>query len=268
MITKARNAIRFLYRSYQTYRDEEKIVIYQMGKVGSTSLTRALGEDAIQIHNFYPANEPCHCKPRYPGRIDRRLLHALFYRAIRLGVGRRQRLKIITLVRDPVARNLSMYFQDLHFWQSYYFSEVRPGLRNKNDIDTLLDCYRETFDQQYPLVWFDNEFRRITGVNVYDHPFDSSAGYTRIEEDGKSILIVQTEKLSERWDVIEEFCGRKLELRRDNHADEKWYRDLYARFVDRFSLTTNELDEIYSSEFASFFFSKAERGKFRERWRR
>ena len=37
----------------------------------------------------------------------------------------RGKLKIVTLVRDPIGRNVSMYFQHLHYWLAHYFSEVR-----------------------------------------------------------------------------------------------------------------------------------------------
>jgi hypothetical protein len=267
MLTRARNVVRFLLRSYRTYRDEQKILIYQMGKVGSTSLAKALGDGAIQIHNFFPRNELCPHKPSYRSSFYKRPIHWMFYRLIRLGVRRRRKLKIITLVRDPIGRNIATYFQDLHYWLSYYFSEIRPNhLAREEDIDILVACFRETFDHKYPLDWFDKELKRITGVDVYEHQFDTNTGCTRIDEGRVSILIVQTEKLSACWHTVEEFCGRKLESREDNRGKRKWYGTLYSEFVKRYFVPAEELEETYSSRYATFFFSAETREELRRKW--
>lgn len=264
MIGKAVNAVEFLRRAFRRYRDENTILIYQMGKVGSTSLAKALGDRAIQIHNFYPSNEPCSRRPSY--RLRKKLLHWAFYHVIRRGIRRRKTLKIITLVRDPIGRNVSMYFHDLHYWLAYYFSEVRPDRVGREDMTTLIDCFRETFDHDYPLDWFDKELKRLAGIDVYEHAFDRATGCSRIDKDGVSLLIVQTEKLRECWHLVEEFCGHKLELREDNRGARKWYGNSYAAFLEAYSVSADELDRTYSSRYATFFFSEETRAELRKRW--
>jgi hypothetical protein len=266
MMSKAANAVAFLRRSFRRYRDEDTILIYQMGKVGSTSLAKALGDRAIQIHNFYPRNEPCSRRPLYRSGLHKKPLQWAFYHVIRRAIRRRRTLKIITLVRDPIGRNVSMYFHDLHYWLAYYFSEVRPDRVGRADMNTLIDCFRETFDHTYPLDWFDKELKRLTGIDVYEHAFDRATGCTKIDRDGVSLLVIQTEKLRECWHAVEEFCGRKLELREDNRSARKWYGTLYASFLDTYSLNADELERIYSSRYATFFFSEETRDELRSRW--
>jgi hypothetical protein len=267
MIGKAiRGAKQFWFRSLREYGNENRILIYQMGKVGSTSLSRALGDRAIQIHNFYPNNEPWAQRPHYRLGLARRLGHGLFYRAIRRGARRRRSLKIITLVRDPIARNISMYFEDLHYRLAYYFTEVKPNVSRRADIDVLSDCFKETFGHRYPLEWFDREFKRLTGVDVYEHAFDRKTGYAKIEEGPTSVLILQVERLKDNWSVVEEFCGLRLPWREDNLAARKWYAAPYSEFVSKFSMSANELDEIYSSRYATFFYSEEALAAFRRRW--
>lgn len=266
MIKRATNVVKFLLRSFRQYRDENNILIYQMGKVGSTSLARALGERAIQIHNFYPSNEPCSRRPLYPRGLYKKPVHWAFYQVIRRGIRRRKALKIITLARDPISRNVAMYFHDLYYWLAYYFSEVRPDLVGREDVDTLIECFRETFDHRYPLDWFDRELKRLTGIDVYEHPFDRARGFSKIEKDGVSVLIVQAEKLRDCWHVVEEFCGRRLEMREDNRGARKWYGHLYSEFLARYSVNAEELDEIYSTRYATFFYSEETRAALRRRW--
>jgi hypothetical protein len=266
MLTTVFDAARSLVGAYRRYRDENTVLVYQMGKVGSTAIASALGDRAVQIHNFYPANEPCSCRPLYANALYRKPFHWLFYRAIRMAVRRRKTLKIITLVRDPIERNISMYFHDLHYWLAYYFSAVRPDRVRSEGLDTLIDCFRTTFAHRYPLDWFDRELKRLTGIDVYDHAFDTAAGFTRIEQGGTSVLLVQTEQLWASWHAVEEFVGRKLELRETNRGRHKWYGPLYARFLRAYSATASELEEMYSSRYARLFFSEDARARMRRRW--
>jgi len=161
-----------------------------------------------------------------------------------------------------------MYFQHLHYWLAYYFSEVRADRDGREGIDTLVDCFREAFDHRYPLEWFDRELKRFTGVDVYEHAFDRTKGCAEIKQGRVDVLIVQTEKLRDCWHAVEDFCGLELESREDNRAERKWYGALYSEFLNRYSLRAEELDEIYSSRFATFFFSEAARADFRCKWLR
>ncbi len=76
----------------------------------------------------------------------------------------------------------------------------------------------------------------------------------------------QTERLRDCWHAVEEFCGRKLEYLEDNQGKRKWYGTLYSEFLDRYSPSADELDEIYSSRYATFFFSEKTRAELRWRW--
>jgi hypothetical protein len=161
-----------------------------------------------------------------------------------------------------------MYFQDLHYWLAYYFNVASPNRQNREDLDTLIDCFRETFDHRYPLDWFDRELKRLTGIDVYQYAFDSTTGCTELNKGGMSLLIVQTEKLRDCWHTVEEFCGLPLEWREDNRGERKWYGALYVDFLERYAPSTDELDEVYSSKFATFFFAEETRADLKRRWQR
>jgi hypothetical protein len=66
--------------------------------------------------------------------------------------------------------------------------------------------------------------------------------------------------------VVEEFCGCKLDWREDNRAEGKWYGRLYAEFLDRYVVGADELRAIYSSRYATFFFSDDTRAALEQRW--
>ena len=268
MLRRIAAAVDLLRRTSRKYRDESTILVYQMGKVASASIANAIGERAIHIHNFFPSNEPCSKKPLHRSALYKKPFHWLFYQVARRAVRARRLTKIVTVVRDPIGRNVSMYFHDLHYWLAYYFSEVRSKRLDGEGVDVLLDCFRETFDHDYPLEWFDRELKRLTGLDVYDHEFDRARGWTKIDSGGVSLLIVQAERLRDCWPAVEDFCGRKLEWREDNRTEHKWYGALYADFSSRYFVSPAELDRIYSSRYAAFFYSENDRAAFKRKWAR
>ena len=105
-----------------------KIFIYQMGKVGSTSLEESI-ENSVHMHTLYSNSEcwvreaqlwgllsPLQKIKRYVGsKLDRMIIRS------------NNEVKIITLVRDPVARDVSMFFQRLPYWYTHYLNANNYG---------------------------------------------------------------------------------------------------------------------------------------------
>src|SRR4051812_540398 len=93
------------------------VLVYQMGKVGSSSITGALsripGLEVHQVHRLNVSNiervQEAHRRrgwPLPPG--DEQGLQV-----IEKYIRPRVPLRIVTLVRDPIARNISYFFQNL-----------------------------------------------------------------------------------------------------------------------------------------------------------
>jgi len=143
---------------------------------------------------------------------------------------------IYTSVRDPIARNIS-----------YFFEMQGNRLLQEN---TRLDCTKEEFlaeDQNYSLDWFDNVFFPATGVDVYKYDFPAS-GVLLI---GK-ICVLRMEQM-------------KFEHRADTRLTRP-YGALYREFVDWVKFDDEYIDEMYSSKYAMHFFSPKEIEELWERW--
>lgn len=265
--------MQFLKRLFQRYKNkinlinkyanEDSVFIYQMGKVGSTSLENSI-KNGIHIHSFYEGNTTC--KVRNEGLKKFGLIHyilqieqSVFEFSLRRAFRKRKSTKIITLIRDPFDRNLSMFFHDL---DAYLFSahtnclntRTRPIPTRNQSQQLLKQVYEEEFDHNYVVDWFDMEFKRMTGIDIYKYPFNKSLGYSRFSCDETSILCIASESLSNLEDVISEFLGQTVNLSVENRGEDKWYSSVYTAFRENYRLPMSIEEKILQSKFYRHFF--------------
>jgi hypothetical protein len=213
---------------YRRYSDKKNILVYQMGKVGSSSLEASLNH-AVHTHTLY-GNSPCNVGElqRKPG-IKGWLLRQIKFFLRRRFLLSRDEVKIITVVRDPVKRNFSMFFQELSYWVVDYINKNDPDMRYI-DKNFLYDVYRESFDHYYCLEWFDKEIKRLTGIDVLNSDFDKSSGYGLYTKDKFKLLVLKAENIDANYEVIRQFVGEEFEVKRVNDSAGKWYNPVYKDF--------------------------------------
>jgi hypothetical protein len=172
--------------------------------------------------------------------------------------------KIITIVRDPIARDISMMFQLSHVLIYEYVMENKKVKREeKNLMDFLDDIYFKLYNKEYALEWFDSEFKRTTGIDVYKYEFDKNNGYQLINEKNYNILILKFEKLEELGNIIANFLKiEDFKLIKSNRAEGKWYSIIYENYKKGKKYNKQFLVETYSSKYVKHFYSKEEINKF------
>lgn len=250
------------------------ILVYQMGKVGSrtvydTLLSLDLANPVYHIHWLSSAN------------IEAEIRH--YRRAgiwlpsyVRTGqfVSRQIRRHgerewwIITLVRDPIARQLSEFFQLMWLLHPELLDEegcVRTE-QSLEVVQTVFADYEAATDKCN--TWFDSELKQVFGIDVYSHPFDQEAGYTVIEQGRIRLLVLRLEDLSRQVGLLGEFVGyrRPIALVRANEAQQHSYAESYKNAVTQFRIPEATCQTIYASRYAQHFFSPAMRAAFVRRW--
>jgi len=211
--------------------DPDYTLIYQMGKVGSSSLHKSLPK-SIQIHSLY-GKSPCTIRHRlFPAQYFKRILVDVLKRFL---IRRRKTINIITVVRDLNDRDVSMFFQDLPLW-------LLDTVKSKNtkepwdaDMNFLLDSYKNSFDHMYGMHWFDTEFRKFSNIDIFKYPFSKSEGFALISEGKFRILILLADKIDSSAAIVEKFVGEKITLLRSNESGDKWYASVYREFKSRLS---------------------------------
>jgi len=241
----ARQLQRYIHATFKN-----PLFIYQMGKVGSKSILGSLencGQKQVtHFHLFELLEEP---KKRF---VTRYLQNS------------KRRINIISPIRDPIARNISSFFHDFR------------GYFNGKDIDKVslpeLESifYNDYKRHEFPLEWFDKEFAKYIHIDVYGYPFPQQEGFLTIREGRFRILIYKLELSDEKKvQVIKEFLGlREFELQLYNTASEKYYKDVYKKFVDNIQVQDSYLEKMYRSKFSEHFYNSQEIEELVEKWGR
>ena len=253
MAPTTRKAVSELKKHREAWRKVQRsarpIMVFQVGKVGSTSVTAALQEhaptDVFQVHRLLPDLVSS-------GKESRLKTHhydgwALFNHVI---VPRRH-ARIITMVRDPISRNLSAYFQN----------------RESSHFPSGEDFVKE-YNQSLVTGWFDLHFKPVTGIDVYKHPFDPEQGWATIDHDFWPVLILRNELEDEiKAERLAAFTGLPItSVPREFSGDNREYADMYGRFKREGTLPVDYVDNILATAYAQHFYSEAEREKIRARW--
>ena len=237
------------------------ILVYTMAKVGSMTVRHNLQEliefkKIFHIHNL--TLEGIAERERFEGteRItqqERKARELLLSRD-------NYRAKIITLVRDPISRELSNVFHNIEHYL--------PG-RNPDQI-TLAEIQKafENVGHGWTLNWFDKEFKTFLGEDIFSYPFDPAKGYEIYNWPKADILVLRLEDLNRVYQkAIWEFLGiRALPLRSRNVNEGKKTSSLYNEFKNQFRLNSERAKLVYGSKLATHFYSPQEIENFISKW--
>jgi SAM-dependent methyltransferase len=238
-----------------------------MGKVGSISIVEALTDIGMQVFHVHFLN------PDRLARIAKRhqeqaipirghYLNSFTVKEDFLEKGRP--VKFITAVRDPIARNISGYFQSL--------KDFRPLKRKfeEEELQAMMAEFLEKYQHNYPLTWLDMEIKTALGVDFYKHSFPKNDGVQRIQENGRDILLLKAEAADHlKVAAIKEFLQiPEFSLKTKNVGTEKAYAHYYKPFLGRIQLPAAYLDKMYESRYVRHFYTSEEISQFRERWTR
>lgn len=243
------------------------IIVYQMAKVGSTAVVVALrsaGLPVFQVHRMDAAHLARMRKERRRlGWADQPVpAHdRLGIRLTRRVIARNARAAIVTLVRDPIARNLSSYFEHLDaIWRT-------TDAHERVSTEALIRGFHERFPHQEPLTWFDDEMLPVTGIDVYQHPFPAE-GHAVLARGNVGLLVLKSELPDAvKVNVLGDFLGvPSLSIAPVNRTENKAKGSAYKRFLQALRLDRDYVETMLESRYARHFYTSAERDQFREKY--
>lgn len=264
-------------------KNREILFVHQMGKVGSSTLVKSLKhvEDASRLRIHYthflsPEGLALYEQletsavggwAKLPGRKKRILTKSrILSNHLYAGEFADRSCKLISLVRDPVATNLSGFFYNNHWWPEDLVAHCRSERQGWQQA--LLETFLSGYPHQVPEVWFDWELKGVFGIDIFTTLFDQSAGYQIYQAANYPLLLIRLENLQELTvETISGFLGLKsFKLKRSNVAGEKWYGDLYRKFKASVELPPSYLDQMYGGRAVRHFYSPVEIERFRAKW--
>lgn len=259
------------------------LVIYQMGKVGSTTVAEALKKINIDYDIFHVhvlSKEKIKETERRYSRASKIHGRAVLDSHIIEGNYLCKRLekseentkwKIVALVRDPIARNISAFFQTFHLYfpEKVYYPKDTAEWTTDLNVDDFISIFINQYDKHdLPLNWFDENILSNFGIDVFSTEFDVSKGYHIYQAEKIDLLILRTEDINLRAEkAFKEFLNLdQFSLSSENESREKHYARTYYSFIENISLPETYIDRMYNSKFMRKFYSRNEIIQLRQKW--
>ena len=261
----------------------QNIIVYQMGKVGSTTIVRSLKASGIKmpVYHVHDLKEstlkrdeqlykdyfrkskfnnryfPTHV---WEGQYLSKQLNSTMFKT--------DKWKVITLVRDPIDRNISAFFQtlEIEFGLNYAELLVAP---TPSVIEKLTNLFlRESLSHDYPLTWFDNELKGMLGLDVFTVPFPTTKGYKIYKGEQVDTLVIRLEDLNKC--ASSAFCEflniDNFILKKANISNDKNYRTLWKDFKEILVLPNEYVRKMYTSKYMRHFYTSEEIRAFETEW--
>ena len=250
------------------------IIVYQMGKVGSSTILGGLRKRKLDrsVHHIHvlsddKINQSIEAISGSGRRFPEQLQHS---KEIRGYLDRTQDspIDVITAVREPVSQLMSSLFQNIHEQQPHLIDDDGQWL--EMEIEQFVRERIEGYSPQreWNCNWFDVDFCPALGIDVYESSFDQANGFATIEKDDCRILMLQLENSDEWASRITQFLGLEspLELVNLNVATGKDYKATYQAIKKRIKFPIALLDKIYGTTFCQHFYSPEMISEFKQRW--
>jgi hypothetical protein len=212
------------------------VLVHQMGKVGATTVMEAIRSIGWEADRSGSWNIHTIDKSRYD--------------------------RIISMVRDPIGRNISQLFSEWEEHLGYFPEKYDPS---------QFEIFKTQFPHEWPLEWFDKWMWTEFNIDVFREPFNKKRHW-QIYDD--KLLIIRTENLSQVIrDALTEFLGLPWDIVMDTRhrnlgetSRGEAHGEAYAEFKRNAKFDAAFLDKMYNSKYARHFYTDNEIQSFKERW--
>ena len=171
------------------------------------------------------------------------------------------RLNVISLVRLPVSRNVSHFFQDLD-------DDDRADMdRMPTTVQQARERFMQEYDHGFAERFFDRHFKENLGIDVYQHPFPEQ-GHATFESGNVRLIMLKSELPDVgKSQAIAGFLGvDEFPIVNVNIGSQKRYSSLYSQFRKQGNLDRRYVTEICNSRYARHFYGDDELALESSRW--
>ncbi len=255
--------------------DKQPIFVYQMGKVGSSTVSKTL--EKLNINNsifhvhFLSDKNINDLILRYKNLtksiVPMHLIRSKYL--VKKFDLKKDKIKIITLTREPVGRIVSDFFQNIYYESPeliYKEDKINYDIASEKVKDRIL---KYDIENEYAATWFEKEFKEALGIDVYNFEFHKEKGYQIIKSNNVECLILKMEKLNEVGiKAINEFLfieGNGA-LKQSNISSKKEFAEDQKKLKYELHFDKKILQHIYSSQYMKHFYTDEEISSFIKKW--
>lgn len=236
----------------------EILLIYSIGKVGSSTVYNSFKKSK---HSFSPV---FHIHSLNPKRIEEQKEY--YRKSVRKSVpfhllqstviaeeldNYKGHLKVFTLIREPIGRELSSVFQDsFNFTKS---KEISKSLFIKV-INKKLASLIEMLPEH---EWFERELKTVLGIDIYKLNFNVDLGYSIFKNNKLDFVLVRLENLNDSYSEwmkkLFNECD-KVEMTTINESKDKFYDESYQMLKDEVVISHKDFSKIIKYDFIQTFY--------------
>lgn len=253
-----------LFEKFRVWFGEKTVIVFTMGKVGTLTICNSLrniGYRHVHPHSLRFTRPGVHFLKvdlSFRQKIKYKVLTVLKRAKVAIWKFSCRKIVIITGVRDPYSRNISAYFEQVHYL---------GGIDNSSTLKDIENHFNEVCIFDAPLTWFDKELKRVTGIDVFSYPFDREKGFCIISEGKYRILVYRIDKLSSLGEEIGQFIGdKRFEILSTNSSEQGQYFDKMCKLKKSYKFDVDKVRMYNESKYIKHFFTASENQKFIERW--
>jgi hypothetical protein len=246
------------------FKKKPPVIILTPGKVGSSSVYYTL-KNALKYNNVFHIHflskigiensVNFHLKSDRNSLPMHLLISKLLIKKLKNYKGD---LTIVSLVREPVSRSISNFFQNIDF----YKDELEDSNLNINETKALsfIDAsFEESLN--YLENWIDIELYKNLKIDIFKENYAIEDGYAIFKKNNIKLLIFRMEDLNANFKKgTQSFFNLEEGIKLDNFnvGDKKYYSDQYNLIKKKIKIKKDTLDKIFQSKYFSHFYSDFE----------
>jgi len=242
-----------------------KLFVFTVGKVGSSPVFDSCSllplYEVYHLHHLTPQAINVHKRP-FENKPEGMYKHIKdVVKIIDEKVIGNEPIKVINVVRDPIARSLSHFFQN-HYMPGSDKAKSPLELSKANNNEVVYERIKEAFircsNHQEPMQWTNSELKYIAQLNPYSKSINSKKGFGLISNGNTEILTLQCEIGDEKkLKYINKFLNSNLKtLKKSNVTSRKEIGSIYQMLKSRLNLASNFLNNIYQNEYCKHYTDK------------
>lgn len=256
---------------FTTY-NQPPIIILTPGKVGSSSIYYAFKKffpnHVYHIHRL--SRNGINKSMLYHKNSDRRSipLHLITADLLeRRLIKYKGRISIISIQREPIAREISSFMQNIEFYKNSI--ENKDMSINIEKAQSILTNNLADSTSRRSTDWIDDEIGKNLGIDIYKDPFNQKKQFKIYENNRYSLLIMKMETMESVFSqAISEFLKIcfDIELKNKNIGAKKYYASDYKEIINSIEINKSVIDDIYNYKFVKYFYSDKELLYFKKKW--
>lgn len=214
-------------------------LVWTMGMVGGQALNQAITKSGRSVHNVSTLI-PDKLAGRGMSDRDVEIAQQLIETLPKWKTGK---VRIVTCVRDPLARNLQAFLRG------------KPDIFSSEDPQSLIDGFVRGYAQTIPLQWFGAEMAPVLGFDPLDHPFDKQRGWTITEIGNIRILVLRAEiSVEDKKAALDALYGEDMPMPVVT-PDSLPFVDVFGKVLDRVKFPQPLVSRFYDSRFVWHFWT-------------